>query len=142
MKQMEHRKPDCKHKNWKRTSPNLESVPRFETRAILKQCKKELKENFCTYVQAQKQQYNGQEHSRDKDEYKHKKLIQEIIIQLQENNTRYIRYNNRSPGSKGPGDRTRRGDERMKKVIVSNENPGCLAQILWFALVGWWAGEI
>ena len=30
----------------------------------------------------------------------------------------------------------------MKKVIVSNENPGCLAQILWFALVGWWAGEI
>ena len=30
----------------------------------------------------------------------------------------------------------------MKKVIVSKENPGCLVQLLWFALVGWWAGEL
>ena len=30
----------------------------------------------------------------------------------------------------------------MKKVIVQNENPGCLVQLLWFALVGWWAGEL
>ena len=30
----------------------------------------------------------------------------------------------------------------MKKIIVQNENPGCLVQLLWFALVGWWAGEL
>ena len=30
----------------------------------------------------------------------------------------------------------------MKRIVVSNENPGCLVQILWFALVGWWLGEI
>lgn len=29
-----------------------------------------------------------------------------------------------------------------KTVIVSKENPGCLVQVLWFALVGWWAGEL
>ena len=27
-------------------------------------------------------------------------------------------------------------------VIVSKKNPGCLMQILWFALVGWWLGEL
>ena len=30
----------------------------------------------------------------------------------------------------------------MSKVIVTRENPGCLVQLLWFALVGWWAGEL
>jgi uncharacterized membrane protein YccF (DUF307 family) len=30
----------------------------------------------------------------------------------------------------------------MSKVIVTKENPGCLVQLLWFALVGWWAGEL
>ncbi len=30
----------------------------------------------------------------------------------------------------------------MKQVIVTKENPGCLVQLLWFALVGWWAGEL
>ena len=29
-----------------------------------------------------------------------------------------------------------------KTVIVTNNNPGCLVQILWFALVGWWAGQL
>ena len=29
-----------------------------------------------------------------------------------------------------------------KKVIVTKQNPGCLVQLLWFALVGWWAGEL
>ena len=29
-----------------------------------------------------------------------------------------------------------------KQLIVTKENPGCLIQILWFALVGWWAGEL
>ena len=31
---------------------------------------------------------------------------------------------------------------KVKKVIVTKENPGCLVQLLWFALVGWWVGEI
>jgi len=26
-------------------------------------------------------------------------------------------------------------------VVAKNRNPGCLIQILWFALVGWWAGQ-
>ena len=26
--------------------------------------------------------------------------------------------------------------------IQSQRNPGCLVQLLWFALVGWWAGQI
>jgi len=26
--------------------------------------------------------------------------------------------------------------------IVRNQNPGCLVQLLWFALVGWWAGQL
>jgi uncharacterized membrane protein YccF (DUF307 family) len=31
----------------------------------------------------------------------------------------------------------------MKKtVIVTKQNPGCLTQVLWFALIGWWAGEL
>ena len=30
----------------------------------------------------------------------------------------------------------------MKQIVVSKENPGCLVQLLWFALVGWWAGEL
>ncbi len=31
----------------------------------------------------------------------------------------------------------------MKKtVIVSKQNPGCLVQVLWFALIGWWAGQL
>ena len=29
-----------------------------------------------------------------------------------------------------------------KKVIVTKQNPGCLVQLLWFALIGWWAGEL
>ena len=29
-----------------------------------------------------------------------------------------------------------------KTVIVTRQNPGCLTQILWFALIGWWAGEL
>jgi uncharacterized membrane protein YccF (DUF307 family) len=29
-----------------------------------------------------------------------------------------------------------------KNVIVTKQNPGCLVQLLWFALVGWWAGEL
>jgi uncharacterized membrane protein YccF (DUF307 family) len=31
----------------------------------------------------------------------------------------------------------------MTKVeIQAQRNPGCLVQLLWFALVGWWAGQI
>ena len=31
----------------------------------------------------------------------------------------------------------------MSKVeIRAQENPGCLVQLLWFALVGWWAGQV
>lgn len=32
----------------------------------------------------------------------------------------------------------------MSTVIVngSPRNPGCLVQLLWFALIGWWAGHI
>jgi len=30
----------------------------------------------------------------------------------------------------------------MKTILVTKNNPGCLVQILWFALVGWWLGEI
>ncbi len=30
----------------------------------------------------------------------------------------------------------------MRRVMVIKENPGCLAQLLWFALVGWWAGQL
>ena len=30
----------------------------------------------------------------------------------------------------------------MKQIIVSKENPGCLVQLLWFALIGWWAGQL
>ena len=33
-------------------------------------------------------------------------------------------------------------EEKVKKVIVSKENPGCLVQLLWFALIGWWVGEL
>jgi uncharacterized membrane protein YccF (DUF307 family) len=29
-----------------------------------------------------------------------------------------------------------------KKVIVTKQNPGCLVQLLWFVLVGWWAGQL
>jgi uncharacterized membrane protein YccF (DUF307 family) len=29
-----------------------------------------------------------------------------------------------------------------RKVVVSKENPGCLVQLVWFAAVGWWAGEL
>jgi uncharacterized membrane protein YccF (DUF307 family) len=29
-----------------------------------------------------------------------------------------------------------------KTVIVTKQNPGCLVQLLWFALIGWWAGEL
>ena len=31
---------------------------------------------------------------------------------------------------------------KVKQVIVTKENPGCLVQLLWFALIGWWVGEI
>jgi uncharacterized membrane protein YccF (DUF307 family) len=27
-------------------------------------------------------------------------------------------------------------------VVAVQKNPGCLIQILWFAFVGWWAGQI
>jgi len=31
----------------------------------------------------------------------------------------------------------------MSKVeIEAQRNPGCLIQLLWFALVGWWAGQV
>ena len=30
----------------------------------------------------------------------------------------------------------------QKTLVVSQKNPGCLVQLLWFALVGWWAGEL
>lgn len=31
----------------------------------------------------------------------------------------------------------------MSKVeIQAQRNPGCLIQLLWFALIGWWAGQI
>jgi uncharacterized membrane protein YccF (DUF307 family) len=29
-----------------------------------------------------------------------------------------------------------------KTVIVTRQNPGCLTQLLWFALIGWWAGQL
>ncbi len=30
----------------------------------------------------------------------------------------------------------------MSGVIVKQSRPGCLIQILWFVLVGWWAGQL
>jgi uncharacterized membrane protein YccF (DUF307 family) len=27
-------------------------------------------------------------------------------------------------------------------VIEQRQSPGCLLQLLWFALVGWWLGEL
>ena len=30
----------------------------------------------------------------------------------------------------------------VKEIIVTKENPGCLVQLLWFALIGWWVGEL
>jgi len=31
----------------------------------------------------------------------------------------------------------------MKKtVVITRQNPGCLVQLLWFALIGWWAGQL
>jgi uncharacterized membrane protein YccF (DUF307 family) len=29
-----------------------------------------------------------------------------------------------------------------KTVVVTRQNPGCLTQLLWFGLIGWWAGEL
>ena len=30
----------------------------------------------------------------------------------------------------------------MSTVVAVQKNPGCLIQLLWFAFVGWWAGQI
>ena len=30
----------------------------------------------------------------------------------------------------------------MNGVIVKQSRPGCLIQLLWFLLVGWWAGQL
>ncbi len=30
----------------------------------------------------------------------------------------------------------------MSTTVTVQRNPGCLIQILWFAFVGWWAGQI
>lgn len=30
----------------------------------------------------------------------------------------------------------------MSVIVNGRRNPGCLIQILWFAFVGWWAGQI
>ena len=30
----------------------------------------------------------------------------------------------------------------MNGVIVKQNRPGCLIQLLWFLLVGWWAGQL
>jgi uncharacterized membrane protein YccF (DUF307 family) len=30
----------------------------------------------------------------------------------------------------------------MNQVVVKQNRPGCLIQILWFLLVGWWAGQL
>ena len=29
-----------------------------------------------------------------------------------------------------------------KTTVVLQQDPGCLTQLLWFALIGWWAGEL
>ena len=42
-------------------------------------------------------------------------------------------------GAVPPCGSLRRG---METVVQTNRNPGCLIQILWFALVGVWAGEL
>jgi uncharacterized membrane protein YccF (DUF307 family) len=28
------------------------------------------------------------------------------------------------------------------RAVISRKQPGCLIQILWFALIGWWAGQV
>ncbi len=30
----------------------------------------------------------------------------------------------------------------MNGVVVKQNRPGCLIQLLWFALVGWWVGQL
>ena len=30
----------------------------------------------------------------------------------------------------------------MNGVVVRQSRPGCLVQLLWFVLVGWWAGQL
>jgi uncharacterized membrane protein YccF (DUF307 family) len=30
----------------------------------------------------------------------------------------------------------------MNTVVVKQNRPGCLIQLLWFVLVGWWAGQL
>ena len=30
----------------------------------------------------------------------------------------------------------------MNGVVVRQNRPGCLVQLLWFVLVGWWAGQL
>lgn len=30
----------------------------------------------------------------------------------------------------------------MSTVIVRQKDPGCLIQLLWFALIGWWLGQL
>ena len=30
----------------------------------------------------------------------------------------------------------------MTTTIVAQKNPGCLIQLVWFVLIGWWAGQM
>ncbi len=32
--------------------------------------------------------------------------------------------------------------KNMAHIEVKRQNPGCLVQLIWFVLVGWWAGQL